>query len=669
MKTIVQVALPVPLFRTFSYSVPPELLESVSLGSAVEVDFHHRLMRGWVIEWGGEEVPGLKDIGSVLPLPPLSSSVLCFMQRLSLLYLVPLGMVIDSFFPPLGKVPRKYMGFRVAEGKEAALFRKQFGALPSWGMNLFLFREKFRLPEKVFRGFLKKGLLCLQEEKWGREEAPLGKGEFWFWEIPHAKERQMFVLELLERLRNENRKALLLFPDFRSEDNFLSFLSALLPSPALVRYDSRLSLKERICAFLRIVEGDFQVIVGTRLAAFTLPCQDLAYLVLFDPEEKGYISDKSPHYDAVEVLKERVRHFGGRMDVVCAVPSLRMYFYWTSGVFQKGERPKYWEKRKQAIQGVVARREWKRFALFPPTRRAMTSIARSGGVAVVWVQKTGYATALGCRECGFYFRCPSCGVALRYHWDETLLICPLCGFRRMPENTCPSCGGIQWENWGQGVERVFEETKTLFPEVKVERVDPEAQEEGWRGELAVPSILVGTNALLREEVLQRSQLFVIHSLDEWLCLLETNAREEFYLRFQKVLRFLPEDTLVLVQGSRKSLQSVQDFLEPWDDFYKVSLEKRRELMYPPFVQLLRIVVRSRNKECLYEVLSNLRASFAARGVEVMGPFPSIVPRRGRAQSGEILVRYREEDLEKVFLSCKEAFPLPAGVSWSFEFLA
>ncbi len=669
MKTIVQVALPVPLFRAFSYSVPPELLGSVRPGSAVEVDFHHRLMRGWVIEWGGEEAPGLKDIGSVLPLPPLSSSVLCFMRRLSLLYLVPLGMVIDSFFPSLGKIPRRYMGFKVFEGEGAALFREQFGALPSQGMNLFLFREKFRLPERTFREFLEKGVLSLQEEKWGQEGMPSGKGEFWFWEIPYAKERQAFVLELLERLKNENKKALLLFPDFRSEDNFISFLSALLPSSALVRYDSRLSLKERVCAFLRIIEGDFQVIVGTRLAVFTLPCQDLAYSVLFDPEEKGYISDKSPHYDAGEVLRERVKHFGGRMDVVCAVPSLRMYFYWTSGTFQKGERPKRWGKRKQAIQGVVAKREWKKFALFPPTRKAMASIARSGGVAIVWVQKTGYATALGCRECGFYFRCPSCEVALRYHRDEMLLLCPLCGFKRMPESTCPSCGGIQWENWGQGVERVFEETKALFPEVKVERVDPEVQEEGWRGELVAPSFLVGTNALLQEEALQRSQLFVIHSLDEWLCLLEADAWEEFYLRFQKVLCFLPEDALVLVQGSRKSLQSVRDFLRPWDDFYKVSLEKRRELMYPPFTRLLRIVVRSRNKECLYKVLSNLRSSFAARGVEVMGPFPSIVPRRGRAQSGEILVRYREEDLEKVFLSCEETFPLPAGMGWSLEFLA
>lgn len=669
MKTIVQVALPVPLFRAFSYSVPPELLGSVRPGSAVEVDFHHRLMRGWVIEWGGEEAPGLKDIGSVLPLPPLSSSVLCFMRRLSLLYLVPLGMVIDSFFPSLGKIPRKYMGFKVFEGEGAALFREQFGALPSQGMNLFLFREKFRLPERTFREFLEKGVLSLQEEKWGQEEMPSGKGEFWFWEIPYAKERQAFVLELLERLKNENKKALLLFPDFRSEDNFISFLSALLPSSALVRYDSRLSLKERVCAFLRIIEGDFQVIVGTRLVVFTLPCQDLAYSVLFDPEEKGYISDKSPHYDAGEVLRERVKHFGGRMDVVCAVPSLRMYFYWTSGTFQKGERPKRWEKRKQAIQGVVAKREWKKFALFPPTRKAMASIARSGGVAIVWVQKTGYATALGCRECGFYFRCPSCEVALRYHRDEMLLLCPLCGFKRMPESTCPSCGGIQWENWGQGVERVFEETKALFPEVKVERVDPEVQEEGWRGEFVAPSFLVGTNALLQEEALQRSQLFVIHSLDEWLCLLEADAWEEFYLRFQKVLCFLPENALVLVQGSRKSLQSVRDFLRPWDDFYKVSLEKRRELMYPPFTRLLRIVVRSRNKECLYKVLSNLRSCFAARGVEVMGPFPSIVPRRGRAQSGEILVRYREEDLEKVFLSCEEAFPLPTGMGWSLEFLA
>jgi primosomal protein N' (replication factor Y) len=118
MRRIVQVALPLPLFRTFSYAVPPDLQDRVFPGSTVEVDFHGRVLTGWVVKEGGEELPGLKEIRDVLPFPPFPPSLLGFSQRLSLLYLSPLGEVLASFFPPLGKSAKKYLGFRVFAGRE-----------------------------------------------------------------------------------------------------------------------------------------------------------------------------------------------------------------------------------------------------------------------------------------------------------------------------------------------------------------------------------------------------------------------------------------------------------------------------------------------------------------------------------------------------------------------
>lgn len=664
MTSLAQIALPLPLFRTFSYIIPPALLEKVQIGSAVEVDFHHRVMIGWVVEWGGEQIQGLKEIRDIVPFPPVSPHLLKFSERLSLLYLVPLGEVLASFFPPLGRSHKKYLKFRVFEGDDALVFRERFGSLPPQGMNLLLFRDKFRIPEREFRRFLKDGILRLEEEQWRIEEISALPGECFFREIPGFGERKVFLREILERARREQKKVLLLFPDFYREDTYLSFLGELLPPSSLIRYDSRLNMGERLRAFQQIVDGNFEVIVGTRLAAFVLPRQDLCFSVLFDPEERGYVSDRAPHYDVGEVMEERTRYFGGRLDIVCVVPSLRVYFQWTRGKLHRGQGTLP-SGNPQRIQGIVARKEWRKLSLFPPTRRAIASTVQRGGSILVWVQKTGYATALGCRECGFYYTCPSCTIALRYHRDSLLLVCPLCHFQKVPESECPSCGGIQWEEWGQGVEKVFEEVRRVFPKVPAERVDPEIGEEGWREEVTASSILVGTNALLREDILQHTDLFVVHSLDEWLSLPEIDAREHFYLHLQKILRFLPRDARVLVQGSRGSLESFQDFLKPWSLFYSASLEKRRTLLYPPFGRLVRLVVRSRNKESPLRVLSQLRALFEVRGVQVLGPFPSVRPRRERTKSAELLIKYDEEEAERVFAVCAETLPL-SGVRWFFE---
>lgn len=663
MKPIVQVALPLPLFRTFSYAVPDALLDTIRIGSTVEVDFHNRVVTGWVVEEGGEEVRGLKEIRTVEPLPPLPLSFLAFLQRLSMLYLTPLGEVIASVVPPLRKSYKSYLSFRVFEGEDKATFRERFGSLSSQGMNGFLFREEFRISEREWRKLLENGVIHVELEKWSFEETSQPPGTLSFWEIPGMEERKAFILGVLKKAQDAGQKILFLFPDFEQEDAFLGFLREVLPPSSIVRYDSRLSVRERLKAFLRIVEGDFTVILGTRLAAFVFPYRSLRFCVLFDPEEKGYFPGRVPRYNIAEVLEERVRFFGGHLDIVGAVPSLRVYFHWTKGVVKMGN--KFSLPSEVDVRGVVVRKEWGKCALLPPTRLFIDEVVRRGGIVLIWVQKTGYATALGCRECGFYYTCPSCGVALRYHRDCVLLVCPLCHFQRTPEGTCPLCGGIEWEEWGQGTEKVFEEVARVFPQVRKERVDLENEEEGWKGTLQAPSIFVGTNALLRESVLRRVSLFVIHSLDEWLSLPEVGAREEFYLRLHKVMRLLPKGARIVVQGSRQGLSEFSGFLKPWSSFYASSLKKRRALLYPPFVRLVRIIVQGRNKAVALQVLNRLKELFAAWGIQILGPFPSVRPRREKARSLELVIRYSDADVEKVFTLCSQVFPL-SGVHWSFE---
>ncbi len=664
MRPIVQIALPLPLFRTFSYAIPDSLLEKVRVGSAVEVDFHSRIMMGWVVEWGGEEVPGLKEIRAVEPLPPLPPLLLAFFRRLSVLYLAPLGEIIASSVPPFRRSYRGDLSCRVFPGENAFLFQERFGFLPPRGINGFLFRERFCISRSDWRKLLKDRVVRAEVETWSFEE-PLGSpGSSSFWEIPRTRDREDFIEEVLGKAQDMGKKVLLLFPDFEREDAFLGFLEKLLPPSSIVRYDSRLGVRERLRAFLQVVEGDFEVIVGTRLAAFLFPHRDLHFLILFDPEEKGYFSDRAPRYSIAEVLEERVRFFGGHLDVVGVFPSLRVYFQWTRKVMDRG-RTSFVSRRTGNIQGVVAQRKWRRYALFPPTRLSIGEAIREGKVVLIWVQKMGYATALGCRECGFYYTCPSCGIALRYHQDLALLVCPICRLEEVPKSVCPSCGGIEWEEWGQGIEKVFEEVQEVFPWVQRERVDPESDEEGWKGEVRAPSILVGTSVLLRESILERASLLVIHSLDEWLGLPEIGAQEAFYLRLQKIMRLLPESARIIVQGSERSLSQLREFLKSWPSFYAVSLEKRRVLLYPPFARLFRVIVRARNKAVALQVLSYLKELLVTQGIQVLGPFSSVRPRKERAKSMELVIRYTDEDAEKVFTICSRVFPF-SGAVWSFE---
>jgi primosomal protein N' (replication factor Y) (superfamily II helicase) len=67
---IVTVALPLPLRRNFSYSVPAAL-PIPQPGSRVRVPFGERVLTGVVLAHGGEQTTGLREIVEVLDVEPV----------------------------------------------------------------------------------------------------------------------------------------------------------------------------------------------------------------------------------------------------------------------------------------------------------------------------------------------------------------------------------------------------------------------------------------------------------------------------------------------------------------------------------------------------------------------------------------------------------------------
>ncbi len=97
----VEVAVPLPINKTFTYSVPESLAKEVGVGKRALVPFKGRRITGYVL---GDGALGLdrdtKDILEVLdPTPLFSPSMVSFFQWMSEYYMCPLGQVIQSALP------------------------------------------------------------------------------------------------------------------------------------------------------------------------------------------------------------------------------------------------------------------------------------------------------------------------------------------------------------------------------------------------------------------------------------------------------------------------------------------------------------------------------------------------------------------------------------------
>lgn len=116
------VALPVPLRRTFTYAIPDSLRGSLQAGTRVLVPFRKKSMIGVVVEMA-TELPAngkLREITKVMEFAPaLTPKLMELAQWISSYYLAPLGEVFRAMLPPVTELNLRREIRLTARGRDA----------------------------------------------------------------------------------------------------------------------------------------------------------------------------------------------------------------------------------------------------------------------------------------------------------------------------------------------------------------------------------------------------------------------------------------------------------------------------------------------------------------------------------------------------------------------
>jgi primosomal protein N' len=98
MKEIVEVAVGLPVFKTFHYRIPEKMKGSLQPGMRVLVPFKGRKVTGFTLDLLDQPPKGveekLRDVEDLLDEVPLIDSQTCFYRWVSDYYIYPLGEVI-----------------------------------------------------------------------------------------------------------------------------------------------------------------------------------------------------------------------------------------------------------------------------------------------------------------------------------------------------------------------------------------------------------------------------------------------------------------------------------------------------------------------------------------------------------------------------------------------
>ncbi|HEX2700573.1 MAG TPA: hypothetical protein VHM89_10275 [Acidimicrobiales bacterium] len=220
-------------------------------------------------------------------------------------------------------------------------------------------------------------------------------------------------------------------------------------------------------------------VVGARGAAWS-PVPGLAAAVVIDAHDEAYREERSPTWNAWEVVAERAGRAGVACVLVSPCPTLEQLAWGRLLAPARAAERSGWP----VVEIIDRRRADPRSGLYSDR---VVDVVRGGGRVACVLNRKGRAQLLACGACGELLRCEHCDGGLAQADDGDALRCRRC--ERTRAAVCQSCGAARLRRLRPGVTRVREELEALAGR-------PVAEVTGESADLPGAGVLVGTDALL-----------------------------------------------------------------------------------------------------------------------------------------------------------------------------
>ncbi|HZQ36051.1 MAG TPA: primosomal protein N' [Dehalococcoidia bacterium] len=474
-------------------------------------------------------------------------------------------------------------------------------------------------------------------------------------------------LAALEIARAHGRQGIVLVPEIALTPQTERRFAERFPGRVAVAH-GRLSRARRRALWFAARAGEVDVVVGARSALF-VPVPHPGLIVLDEEHEPSYKqSDPAPRYHAREAAAELARLTGAVLLLGSATPDLASYRRAQTQELGLLRLPQRVAPRADgtpelvpppALQVVdMARelREGNANVLSRALDAALAETLAAGEQALLFLNRRGSASLLLCRDCGYAPRCPRCSVSYALHAAAGKLLCHHCRHSRGVPPRCPKCKGTRFRPVGIGTQRLEELVRERFPAARVLRWDGDTASTATKhAELAAAvaaravDIVVGTQIIAKGHDFGGVTLVGVVSADLSLNIPDFRAAERtFQLLVQVAGRAGRRDRpgRVFVQTYAPGHYAIRAAAEQdYAAFYAREAAFRRQLSYPPFGALTRLIHANRDEaaaehsaERYAAKLRTERQRLGLPGPEIVGPAPCYLSKLAGRYRWQILLR-------------------------------
>ena len=451
---------------------------------------------------------------------------------------------------------------------------------------------------------------------------------------------------------------------------------------------SRLSMGERFDEWRRIRSGEADIVVGARSAIFA-PLMNLGLIVIDEEHDQSYKQDEMPCYHTRDVAIWRAKEHKALVILGSATPDIESAYRASVGKYQLLQLPHRVENRPLPQVRIVDMREelkgGNRTILSRDLRAAIQKRLEQGEQMMILLNRRGYATCVLCRGCGLVMECTNCRVSLTYHEPDASVVCHYCGLTMPLPKLCPQCRSRYLHRFGVGTQRVEEVLKQEFSGARLLRMDFDTTRRKGahasilsrfrRGEA---DILLGTQMIAKGHDFPGVTLVGVITADTALNIPDFRGGERTFQLLTQVGGRAgrgDKEGEVIIQTYTPEHYSIQAAArQDYVAFYHEELAFRRDLGYPPFSFLARLLITGPVEkdviDTAHQVTQEVELVTHTQGLQTefttLGPSPAPLSLVRSRYRWHVLLKGSESAIREVLDGLVEVLPTGSDCSVSVD---
>ena len=693
--------------KTFSYLIPDEMQDKIKIGQAILVPFGRQgLINAFCVGFS-HYLPGdfkVKKINKILDETPLFSiEYLKLLEWVANYYCCDLVTVLNAAIPMKliekaskteqliefvkydGATKRQIQVLELLEKsgkmplilfeKYAKTTRATIKKLEQLGCVKLIQEELYRNPLDILRITEREALFELSGDQKKVYEGIKNKidapNEILLHGVTASGKTEVYF-KLIDDTIKAGKNVLFLAPEIALASQLTKRLAKKFGTEDVAIWHSSISDGERYDVWQKLYKDEIKILAGARSAVFA-PLKNIGLIIIDEEHESAYKqTTPAPRYDARVVAKKLSEFHNCPLLLGSATPDISTY-YRAVNSGNLFEMKKRFNDAKVPPVTVINMQDHGRAAyknvISIPLQTEIRETLEKGQQVILLINRRGFSTFTQCQACGHVIECPNCAIPMIWHSKDQMLKCHYCNHTEYFPDVCPECGSDAFKNSGTGTQKIEQYIKDIFPENNVERIDSDILvrkgehirllEKFQRGDI---DILVGTQMIAKGLDNPNVTLVGVISADASFNLPDFRASERGFQLLTQVAgragrgEFAGKVLFQTYNPDFYALESAKS--QNYGEFYATEIVAREEFDYPPFSQIVRLILSAQNnfraeksaQEIALRLCTMIEKFGISERIEVLGPSPCVIERLNGQYRFQILIKNKMSAKGHKFIS-------------------